>query len=116
MPKNLPQNGHDFVEHLANFEPPPESIWLIGSRANGRANSSSDTDLLVFGSPELLQALSDAQLVPTDIDCLIVFDRNNYTDPFRIKSGSLSNLKWKSINQSKSGSLRRHQVATGRGV
>jgi hypothetical protein len=97
---DLPEHAKIFIGRLTNMEPRPESIWVIGSRANGRATVSSDTDLLVFGSPELLQTLATTEEAPSGIDCLVVFDGNNYKDPFQDKSGSLSKLEWRPVNAS----------------
>lgn len=73
----------------------PDSIWLIGSRANGRATQGSDTDLIVFGSEALLSAVRSTLKQPELVDCLIVFNGDNYQDPWNKKSGSLRELQWR---------------------
>lgn len=83
-----------FIDQLAQMYPPPESVWVIGSRANGRATASSDTDLLILGSQPLMDMLRDQIRAPEKIDCLVVYDGNNYKDPWQDKSGSLEELEW----------------------
>lgn len=94
----LPEHAYSFIRLLATTEPAPVSIWLIGSRANGRATTASDTDLLVFGSMALLRALASMPPPPVGIDCLVVFDGNHYKDPWQVKNGSLTCLEWRPVN------------------
>jgi len=92
--RTLPNDVVAFVERLVALKPRPIAIWLIGSRANGRANDRSDTDLLIFGSNELLTAIRD-ELAPLEkVDCLVVFNGDEFKDPWCDKAGSLSELKW----------------------
>ncbi len=98
MSLQLPEHLTDFVAKLTSLHPPPTSIWVIGSRANGRATEESDTDLLVFGSQALLAAAIANLDQPQHIDCLIVHNGNDYQDPWQAKSGSLKKLKWQPID------------------
>lgn len=86
------------VAQMVNIQPPPDSIWLIGSRANERANYKSDTDLLVFGSEDFLNS-ARAQLNQAEsVDCLVVFNGNDYQDLWKDKRGSLKMLKWEEVD------------------
>ena len=94
----LPAHIQDFIAELVSLQPQPTSVWLIGSQANGRATEQSDTDLLVFGSPELLEVAASRLRQPEKVDCLIVYDLDNYQDPWQEKKGALSKLKWQQVN------------------
>ena len=74
-------------------------VWLMGSRANGRARPDSDTDLLIFGPDGFLQSVISGLNQPADIDCLVVYDGDNYQDPWQDKSGSLRKLQWKRLDE-----------------
>lgn len=87
-----------FISALAALHPPPDSIWLIGSRANGRATQESDTDLIVIGSTDFLSAVRSQIQQPRAIDCLVVCNGDDYQDPWQNKSGSLSKLKWMPVD------------------
>lgn len=97
MKISLPQHVLEFVESMTTLTPPPDAIWLIGSRANGRATEQSDTDLLVFAPPSFLTALRARVPAPSAIDCLVVDAQGGYQDAWQEKSGSLAGLKWKQI-------------------
>lgn len=88
-----------FLDSLIGLVPNPSSVWLIGSQANGRATASSDTDLLVFGSAELLKVLRNAVAPPEGIDCFVVFDGNEFKDPWHQNGGSLSRWSWSANSQ-----------------
>ena len=98
MPIQLPDQVSALISTLAALQEPPISIWLIGSRANGRATELSDTDLIVFGSLELLSIAKSQIKQPEAVDCLIVFNNNEYQDPWQKKNGSLSSLQWQNID------------------
>ncbi len=83
-----------FLDSLSGLRVKPLSVWVIGSQANGRATASSDTDLLVFGSAEFLDAVRSELEPPEGIDCLVVFNGNDFEDPWREKSGVLSRWNW----------------------
>lgn len=99
---DIPEHVHSFIRLLATAEPSPVSIWLMGSRANGRATPASDTDLLVFGSMALLHVLASMP-PPAGIDCLVVFDGDHYQDPWQEKKGSLARLEWRPVDATRSG-------------
>ena len=82
------------VERLVALTPAPESIWLIGSRANGRAHSESDTDLLVFGTSAFLLAARSAVGDDRTVDVLVVHDGDNFLEVRGGKSGSLRKWGW----------------------
>jgi hypothetical protein len=67
---------------------------LIGSRANGRATASSDTDLLVFGSAKLLRVLRSTVAAPEGVDCFVVIDGDEFKNPWHEGGGSLSRWNW----------------------
>lgn len=94
----LPAHALSFIADLVTLQIPPSSIWLIGSRANGRAKPNSDTDLLVFGSNATIRLIVESMLPPQEIDCLVVFDGNQYRDPWQEKSGSLTSIKWQQLS------------------
>lgn len=89
-----------FIRALVAVSPPPDEVWLVGSRANGRATDASDTDLLVFGSSAFAAALKKQVAAPERIDCLVVIDGDSYRDPWQQKSGSLTKLRWERIDES----------------
>ena len=95
---DLPKHVHIFIKLLATIKPAPKSVWVMGSRANGRATTASDTDLLVFGSMVLLRTLASMSSPPVGIDCLVVFDGDNYQDPWQEKKGSLALIEWQPID------------------
>ncbi|WP_145976124.1 nucleotidyltransferase domain-containing protein [Nitrospira moscoviensis] len=78
-----------------------QSIWLIGSRANGTAKPDSDWDLLAFGSPAVLAYLrSCPEYHRSDIDFLVVTDGDHFENAWGMKnkSGSISNWEWCQIS------------------
>lgn len=100
MKSQLTDEASELVAQLITLQPPPDSIWLIGSRANGRATHESDTDLLIFGSEAFLGAARAKLNRPRAVDCLVVFNGDDYQDPWQEKSGSLGKLKWERIDAS----------------
>ena len=90
----LPYSAQHFVRTLASSSYAPRSVWLIGSRANDRANELSDTDLLIFGSTSLIDELKSSLPAPINTYALIIYNGNDYVDPWQDKRGSLANLKW----------------------
>src|SRR5438046_873700 len=74
-----------------------QSVWLIGSRANGTAHSSSDWDLIGFGSEKGLACLRQrSELHRADVDFLVVTDGNAFENAWgeREKTGSLAHWEW----------------------
>ncbi len=100
MKSQLTDQASAFIARLVALQPPPDSIWLIGSRANGCAAQESDTDLIVFGSDAFLSAARLQLKQPQAIDCLVVFNGDDYQDPWQEKSGSLSKLQWQQVDAS----------------
>ena len=90
----LPTDALLFVAQLAALRPPPASIWLIGSRANGRYRVDSDTDLLVFADQDFASAARASLAPPANIDVLVVHDGDHYADIWQQKTGSLRALRW----------------------
>jgi hypothetical protein len=100
MTVELTVGAATFVRTLIALSPPPDEVWLIGSRANGRATDASDTDLLIFGSSSFAAVLEKQVDAPERIDCLVVIDGDSYRDPWQQKSGSLTKLRWQRIDES----------------
>lgn len=98
MKPQLTDQTLELISRLIALQPPPDSIWLIGSRANGRATEESDADLVVFGSEALLSSVRLKIKKPQAVDCLVVFNGDDYQDPWQEKSGSLSRLKWLQVD------------------
>ena len=99
MSVNLPPQVSSFIADVAALASESIEVWLIGSRANGRVGPESDTDLLIFGSIELLQTIRSHLPQPVHVDCLVVFDGDNYQDPWQEKSGAISKLGWFKIDE-----------------
>ena len=99
MTLKLPCHVSKFIESLVSMANEGVEVWLMGSRANGRARPDSDTDLLIFGPDGFLQSVRAGLNQPADIDCLVVYDGDNYQDPWQDKSGSLSKLQWKRLDE-----------------
>lgn len=80
-----------------------KSAYLIGSQASGKANSTSDWDILLFGSESALRQIQ--QMWPRcphpGLDLLVVYDGENFRSPWleegrtRPKGGSLSGWEWR---------------------
>ena len=96
---HIPKAAFELIDKLSRVSPYPESIWLIGSRANGRATDSSDTDLVVFATLIFLENLRTAMEPPSSIDIFVVYDGDNFLDPWQQKGGSLTSFKWKLIDE-----------------
>lgn len=97
----LPAEALQFLTQLAALCPPPTSIWLIGSRANGRHRPDSDTDLLVFSDQEFSSVVRASMDPPTNIDVLVVYDGDQYADVWHEKTGSLRELQWHQIGSTR---------------
>ena len=98
MESQLTDQASALIAELTALQPPPDSIWLIGSRANGRATIESDTDLIVFGSETFLNVVRSQLKRPQSVDCLVVFNGDDYQDPWQKKSGSLRKLQWQQVD------------------
>lgn len=99
MTTKLPCHVSKFIEGLVSMANEGVEIWLMGSRANGRARPDSDTDLLIFGPDGFLQSVRSGLNQPADIDCLVICDGDNYQEPWQDKSGSLSKLQWNRLDE-----------------
>lgn len=80
--------------------PSIESVWLIGSRANGSARETSDWDFIVFANREALaQIKSSSELHRSDIDFLVVVNGEDFENAWgeRNKIGALSYWGWKLV-------------------
>lgn len=80
--------------------PTIEEVWLIGSRANNSATAESDWDFIAFGSAETVPYLrSRKDLYQEDVDLLIVYDGNQFQEPWGqpSKTGSLSKWGWRVV-------------------
>ncbi|GEM_PF-2635620 len=99
MSASLPSDVQRFVDTLVAQSPAPAEVWLIGSRANGRATANSDTDLLAFGSAGFLQALKASATPLAGVDCIVVDERGEGQDPWQEKRLSLASLNWNRIDQ-----------------
>lgn len=76
-----------------------ESIWLIGSRANDTHKEDSDWDFLIFADEELLNSLEKRPALRLQyVDFLVVFNGDDFRDPWSNKRGSLSDWKWKQLS------------------
>ena len=72
-----------------------ESIWLIGSQANGTANKESDWDLLVFQDKDVEHITHSSNLI--DVVRVSTASRFLQTDGYN-HSYSFSSWEWKPIN------------------
>lgn len=95
---DLPSHVTEFIADLASLTSASVQVWLIGSRANGRARTDSDTDLLIFGPDGFIDKVRAKMQQPAETDCLIIYDGDNYRDPWQDKTGSLSQLGWKQVD------------------
>mgnify|MGYP001481481910 CR=1 FL=1 len=111
----LEEEIEEYIIKLTSQHPSIESIWLFGSRINGTHRPDSDWDLLVFGTHETLDELSQSnEFKRNNIDLLIVYNGNDFKEPWpaepgikKQKSGSLSEWGWCKIN---------HQIALYNGT
>lgn len=94
-----------FLEQVANASPDLESIWLIGSRANGMATESSDWDFVAFGTRNTLTFLRGATLLHREkTDFFVVTNGDDFEAAWgeRSKTGSLSEWEWEQLSASES--------------
>ena len=91
-----------YTEQLTSAHPTIQSVWLLGSRANGTERPDSDWDLLVFGTREILDALKhNQQFHPQIVDLLVVYNGNDFEQPWgeKQKLGSLTEWCWKESSE-----------------
>jgi predicted nucleotidyltransferase len=104
------QEIEGYIKKLTGQHPSIQSIWLFGSRINGTSRPDSDWDLLVFGTQETIDELSqNSEFNQDNIDLLVVYNGNDFKAPWPAqhgngeqKSGSLKEWCWKKLN---------HQIA-----
>lgn len=73
----------EYIENLLSVCPEITEVWLIGSRANNKAQEDSDWDLFVFGNDHTLSTLQEnLSLRHPDIDLLIVYNGNDFREPW----------------------------------
>jgi hypothetical protein len=92
---SVPPHVTALLQKMTALTPGPTSVWLIGSRANGRASQESDTDLLVFGSPAFSEAARANLPREVAVDVLVVTDGDKFEDVWMPKTGSLTQWGWK---------------------
>ena len=96
----LPKAAASILRHLFASVPPPRSVWLFGSRANGRATVLSDTDLLVFADEAFIDSLLSTLSPPEDVDILVVTDGDTIKYPWKAQEGSLKSWCWSQRHES----------------
>ncbi|MES2365219.1 MAG: nucleotidyltransferase domain-containing protein [Pseudomonadota bacterium] len=77
-----------------------ESVWLIGSRANGSASETSDWDFIVFANRETLEHLrSTVEFHRANVDFLVVVNGEDFENAWgeKDKTGALSAWEWKLV-------------------
>ena len=90
----------EYIENLLSACPEITEVWLIGSRANNKAQEDSDWDLFVFGNDHTLSTLQEnLSLRHPEIDLLIVYNGDDFREPWeteisKAKSGSLTGWEW----------------------
>ena len=92
----IPSAVDIFIRHLAGAQPSPESIWLIGSRANGGATNESDWDFVVFADAAYFEMLKTGS-PPAElaVDVLVVVDGLIFRNPWNEnKAGDLGRWQW----------------------
>ena len=90
----LPPPARKVLQLLFGLKPSPQSVWLFGSRANGRATPMSDTDLLVFANSAFVESLRASTSQPQDVDVLVAIDSDTIIYPWRQETGSLKSWQW----------------------
>jgi predicted nucleotidyltransferase len=94
----------EYVEELLRAYPSIKQVWLIGSRADGSAKSSSDWDYVVIADLNTLNGLSTTlRFNDPCIDLLVVYDGDQFRKPWldaeREKHGSLTGWEWREITE-----------------
>ncbi len=71
-----------YINRMTKKYPVINSIWLLGSRANGNPQGNSDWDILAFGNENILKSLeSDVSFCQEKIDLFIVYEDKNFKQP-----------------------------------
>lgn len=97
----LSPEAYAFLLLLVDIQPHPQSVWLIGSRANGRATAESDTDFLIFADETYAATARRTLAAPVAIDVLVVHDGNHFADIWQEKRGSLDLFRWRRIDSTR---------------
>lgn len=92
---------NSYLNTLINEVNGIESIWLIGSRANGTANPGSDWDFMVFGKSEISESIKEnSKFHRDDVDLLVVKSDGTFSKPYGSpKSGNLDSWGWQKIDE-----------------
>jgi hypothetical protein len=74
---------YDYLRQVVGQYPRVQSIWLIGSRANDTCREESKWDLLAFADKDTFEQMKqDASLKRGDVILLVVYDSNNFEEPW----------------------------------
>lgn len=85
-----------YLETLISEHNSIDSIWFIGSRANGTNRIDSDWDFLIFADKETLNSLKQSSSSRLkNVHVLVVYDENNFENPWSSSKGSFDTWKWK---------------------
>ena len=91
-----------FLDLVAASSPGLTSVWLIGSRANGTATSSSEWDFIAFGTEATLEFLRTAtHLHHEKTDFFVVTNGEDFQAAWGEidKTGSLSEWNWNELSK-----------------
>lgn len=88
---------HILVESVSGIE----SVWLIGSRANGTGREESDWDFFVFGEDSVYSQIeSNPHLHNQSVDLLVVSSNGSFSRPYgNSKTGTLEKWKWNELSK-----------------
>lgn len=95
--QNIPTEIKNMLESLVEkYDSQIQGVWLIGSRANNTQRDDSDWDFIIKGDEDVLNHIKENpdEFDFEGIDLLIVFDGDQFEDPFSDKTGSLTEWKW----------------------
>ena len=90
-----------YVQRLVSAYPEIATIWLLGSRANNKAREDSDWDFFVFANQQVFADLRDnKEFRQDDIQLLVIYNGNDFREPWGEESGvgSLSKWKWNRVS------------------
>jgi predicted nucleotidyltransferase len=95
----LDDESADYIKKLTSRVSGIRRVWLIGSRANGRARGNSDWDFIVFSDPASFELIrNDTALHAENIDLLVVASDGTFCRPWgSSKSGSLESWGWECV-------------------
>jgi hypothetical protein len=99
----LSEEMKEYISNLKSRLRSISSVWLLGSRANGTANSESDWDFLVFSDTPIFDEIkNDPSFHRDDIDLLLVAQNGAFSKPFgQPKGGTLEKWKWQRVSSEK---------------